>query len=69
VVDNPQFGWNAPRDRVPKARLIARVVPPALAPGGYVMSDLPLDLPAAFASHPLPPGAQDGSYHLYRRVA
>ncbi|QIB35957.1 class I SAM-dependent methyltransferase [Ancylobacter pratisalsi] len=48
------------------AAMCARVLPPVMAPGGIVMSDLPLEM-AGFAPLPLPPGARDGSYHLYRR--
>jgi hypothetical protein len=48
------------------SRLVAALLPPAMAPGGLVLSDLPLDLPG-FEAVALPPGAREGRYHIYRR--
>lgn len=45
--------------------LLSRHLPPVLAPAAIVLSDLPLDLPDARAL-PLPAGARDGRYFLYR---
>ena len=40
-------------------------LPPVLAPGAIVLSDLPLDVPGT-RPLPLPPGAREGRYFLYR---
>jgi len=47
------------------AGLVSRLLPPALAPGALVVADLPLTLPDC-APLPLPEGAVDGRYFLYR---
>jgi hypothetical protein len=47
------------------AKLVGTHLPPALAPGALVMSDLPLDLEGAQALD-LPDGARPGRYYLYR---
>lgn len=44
---------------------LSRLLPAVLAKGGIVVSDLPLAMPGASAL-PLPSGAQDGRYFLYR---
>ncbi|WP_230361179.1 class I SAM-dependent methyltransferase [Ancylobacter sp. Lp-2] len=49
------------------AEMSSRLLPPIMAPGGIVMSDLPLSL-AGFDEVPLPPGALEGRYYLYRRA-
>lgn len=46
--------------------LLGRLLPPVLAPAAIVVSDLPLDM-AGVHPVPLPPGAQEGRYFLYRR--
>jgi hypothetical protein len=46
--------------------LVSRHLPLAIAPSGIVLSDLPLDIPA-FERLPLPEGARDGRYYLYRK--
>jgi hypothetical protein len=48
------------------AALVSRLLPPALVPGALVVADLPLSLPGC-APVPLPEGAIDGRYFLYRR--
>lgn len=48
------------------SRLVGDLLPPAVAPGGLVLSDLPLAL-AGFETLPLPPGAREGRYFIYRR--
>ncbi|WGD29781.1 class I SAM-dependent methyltransferase [Ancylobacter sp. WKF20] len=48
------------------AAMSARLLPPLIAPGGFIMSDLPLELPG-FETVPLPAGAREGRYYLYRR--
>ncbi len=45
---------------------LSRLLPAVLAPGAIVVSDLPLTLAGA-AALPLPPGAQEGRYFLYRK--
>jgi hypothetical protein len=47
------------------ARIVSAHLPPALAPGAIVMSDLPLELAGAQALD-LPAGARPGRYYLYR---
>jgi hypothetical protein len=47
--------------------LVPRVVPPALIPGGYLLSDLNLELPG-FENLPLPPDAVPGRYFIYRKL-
>jgi hypothetical protein len=47
------------------ARIVGAHLPPALAPGAIVMSDLPLELAGAQALD-LPQGARLGRYYLYR---
>ena len=47
------------------AQLSSRLLPPVMAPGGLIMSDLPLQLPD-FEVLPLPAGAREGRYYLYR---
>ena len=44
---------------------LSRLLPAVLAPGGIVVSDLPLALAGVLAL-PLPAGAQEGRYFLYR---
>jgi hypothetical protein len=57
------------RDRnTASAAAMSRALPPAIAPGGYVMSDLPLDL-LGFTPLPLPAGAPPEAYYLYQRPA
>lgn len=49
------------------AAMVARLLPPLLAPGALILSDL--DLPAAgFTRLPLPSGAPEGSGSLYRAL-
>ncbi|WP_274626719.1 class I SAM-dependent methyltransferase [Arvimicrobium flavum] len=45
--------------------LLSRALPAVLAPGAIVVSDLPLAMTGATAL-PLPTGAQEGRYFLYR---
>jgi hypothetical protein len=47
---------------------LSRHLPPVLAPGAIVLSDLPLELPGA-PPQPLPQGAREGRYFLYRNAA
>jgi hypothetical protein len=51
---------------VAMAKLVSAELPPALAPGGLVLSDLPLDLGGA-QRLPLPAGARQDRYFIYRQ--
>jgi hypothetical protein len=44
---------------------VSRHLPPLLAPGAIVLSDLPLTL-VGTRSLPLPPGARDERFFIYR---
>ena len=67
VLANSDIGsFDQARNRA-SAAMMSRILPPAMAPGGFVMSDLPLSL-EGFAALPLPPGAPEGRYFLYRRA-
>ncbi|MCO5062864.1 MAG: class I SAM-dependent methyltransferase [Rhizobiaceae bacterium] len=46
-------------------QLLSAAVAPALAPGGLLVSDLNLDVPGT-QPVPLPPGATEGRYFIYR---
>ncbi|MGL6181282.1 MAG: class I SAM-dependent methyltransferase [Aestuariivirga sp.] len=46
--------------------LVPRIAPPALMPGGFLLSDLNLEVPG-FAQLPLPPDAVPGRYFIYRK--
>src|SRR6478672_3291509 len=48
------------------AKLVSAALPPALAPGGLVLSDLPLSLRGA-TRLPLPPAARQDRYFIYRQ--
>jgi hypothetical protein len=45
--------------------LVARQLPPALAQGAIILSDLPLSIPGT-VHLPLPKGAREDRYYLYR---
>ena len=47
-------------------RLVTGVLPPAVRPGGFILSDLELDLPD-FEAIALPAGARAGWYHIFRK--
>ncbi|MDR6951012.1 hypothetical protein J2X65_000355 [Ancylobacter sp. 3268] len=49
------------------AAMSGRLLPSVMAPGGIIMSDLPLNL-VGCEQVDLPPGAQQGCYYLYRRA-
>jgi hypothetical protein len=48
------------------SELVPRIAPPALMPGGYLLSDLNLELPG-FERLPLPPEAVPDRYFIYRK--
>jgi hypothetical protein len=45
--------------------VLSRRLPPVIAPQGIVLSDMPLEL-GGMRSLPLPGGAREGRYFLYR---
>ena len=47
--------------------LVSQHLPPAIAPGGYVLSDLELAMDG-FTRLPLPEGAREGRYYIYRNT-
>jgi hypothetical protein len=47
-------------------RLVTQVLPPAVMPGGFILSDLDLEI-AGFERLPLPGRARAERYHIYRR--
>ncbi|MET0606639.1 MAG: class I SAM-dependent methyltransferase [Beijerinckiaceae bacterium] len=68
VLANSDIGsFDQERNRA-NAAMMSRVLPPMIAPGGFIMSDLPLTIPD-FESLPLPAGAPEGRYFLYRQPA
>ncbi len=48
------------------AGIVSGAVGPALAPGAFVLSDLPLAIPGT-QPLALPPGAHEGRFYLYRK--
>lgn len=68
VLANADLGSHDREGNRRVAALCAQLLPPLMAPGGIVLSDLPLEL-AGCAALPLPAGAEDGSYYLYRMNA
>jgi hypothetical protein len=50
------------------AAVMSRLLPPAIAPGGIIMSDLALDA-AGCERVELPPSEWPGQYYLYRKPA
>lgn len=66
VLANSDIGsFNKESNRL-AAQMASRVIPPLMAPGGIVMSDLPLTL-EGFEVLPLPEGAPKDRYFLYRK--
>lgn len=65
ILVNSDVGTFAPEHNAALAGLVGAHLPRALAPGGLVMSDLPLDLEGADTLD-LPAGARQDSYYLYR---
>jgi hypothetical protein len=49
------------------AAIVSAGIGPALAPGAFVLSDLPLDI-AGCAALGLPPGAHADRFYLYKRT-
>jgi hypothetical protein len=65
ILANSDVGTFESDHNAAMAKLVGTHLPPALAPGAIVMSDLPLELPGAGALD-LPNGAREGRYYLYR---
>lgn len=66
VLANSDIGSFSKKSNERAAEMASRLLPPVMAPGGYVMSDLPLKM-EGFDEAPLPAGAPEGRYYLYRR--
>jgi hypothetical protein len=66
ILANSDIGSFDRERNIASAAAMSRILPPAIAPGGYVMSDLPLELPG-FAALALPAGAPEGAYYLYQQ--
>jgi hypothetical protein len=66
ILANSDIGsFNIERSKA-NAAMMARVLPPLMQQGGFVMSDYPLEM-GGFEALPLPPDAREGRYFLYRR--
>jgi hypothetical protein len=66
VLAHSDMGSYDPAKNEKMRALVSRDLPSAIAPGGLILSDLPLEIPA-FAHLPLPQGAREGRYHIYRK--
>jgi hypothetical protein len=66
ILANSDIGSFDPARSAANAAMMSRVLPPMMAPGGFVMSDRPLVM-EGFNELPLPPLAPEGHYFLYRR--
>lgn len=65
ILAHSDVGTFEPEHNAAMARLVGAHLPPALAPGALIMSDLPLELKGA-RSLELPDGARPGRYYLYQ---
>lgn len=65
ILVNSDVGTYDESYNVAVAELVSRHLPPLLAPGALVLSDLPLTLAGAEAMA-LPPGARDERFFIYR---
>jgi hypothetical protein len=65
ILVNSDVGTYGEAYNVAVAELVSRHLPPLLAPGAIVLSDLPLTL-VGTRSLPLPPGARDERFFIYR---
>jgi hypothetical protein len=65
VLAHADMGTSDRAHNVEMSAKLARHLPPVLAPGAIVISDLPLELAGA-RDLPLPIGAREGRYYLYR---
>jgi hypothetical protein len=67
ILANSDIGsFNVERSKA-NAAMMAQALPPLIMQGGFVMSDYPLEM-QGFETLPLPPGAREGRYFLYRRA-
>jgi S-adenosyl-L-methionine methyltransferase len=65
ILVNSDVGTYDEAYNIAVAELVSRHLPPLLAPHALVLSDLPLAL-AGTEPEPLPPGARDERYFIYR---
>ena len=68
VLAHADLGSYDEAHNIAMAAKLSRRLPPVLAPGAIVLSDLPLELSGA-RPLPLPAGAGEGRYFLYRNAA
>jgi hypothetical protein len=68
VLAHADLGSHENTHNIEMSAKLSRHLPPVLAPGAIVLSDLPLELPGTRAL-PLPAGARKGRYFLYRNGA
>lgn len=66
ILANCDLGSANRADNLAVIALVERLVPHTLAPGAILMADLPI-APAGCTALPLPEGARDGSYYLFRK--
>jgi len=60
------LGSGHPEQDARTAAMVSAALPAFMAPGGMIVSDQELTLPAAAAAVPLPAGVKPGRYFLYR---
>ena len=65
VLAHADMGSHDSAHNIEMSAKLSRHLPPVLAPGAIVLSDLPLEL-AGTRALPLPSGAREGRYFLYR---
>jgi S-adenosyl-L-methionine methyltransferase len=65
VLVHSDVGSFEPEHNSHMSGIIGSHLGPALAPGAIILSDLPLSIPGAHAV-PLPPGAREDRYYIYR---
>ena len=65
ILAHSDIGTFEAEHNVAMAELVSAELPPALAPGALVLSDLPLRLAGA-KPLPLPAGAREGRYYAYQ---
>jgi hypothetical protein len=66
VLSHVDIGSFDRRKNAEVARFLAAQLPECMAPGGFVVSDLPLET-KLLQPLPLPDGAREGSIYLYQR--
>jgi hypothetical protein len=67
VLANCDLGSTDREGNLAVIRLVETLVPPSLNSGAILMADLPIE-PEGCEPLPLPEGAREGSYYLFRRL-